>query len=90
MWTAKEEEDGHSDDEPGRCENYQLDGTNWCQLEPRHDETSAKTAECARQRPRQRYQSTDQSSISLEEATKRNKTGNEATGSHVPAATPHS
>ena len=52
--TAEEQEDDDSDDERRRREDDELDCTGRRQLEPRHDETAAETAQCARQRPRHR------------------------------------
>ena len=51
--TAKEDEDGNSDDEPTRGDDDESDGADRRQLKPRHDEPAAETAECTGQRPRQ-------------------------------------
>ena len=55
--TAEEEEDDDADDEPGAGDHHHLDGAGGRQLQPRHDEAAAETAQRTRHRPRQRCQS---------------------------------
>jgi len=73
LWTAEEQEDHDSDDEPARSEDDQPDGADRRQFQPRHDETSTEAAQCSGQRPRQRCQSTNQSVISYHYSRRSNE-----------------
>jgi len=44
LWTSEKQEDDVTDDKRNRRGNHQLDGSDWAQFQPRHDETTREAA----------------------------------------------